>query len=220
MNSERAGRVLWEPFCGGLSMTAELAKAGPLVASDAHPGLIALYEKMRAEPDWLEGFECSEADYQAAKRLPDNDPAKAFIGFGCSFGGKWFGGYARFSAARGGPSTCVSSIRTLARKIEATHAAVFACGSFFEQEPRADMLLYCDPPYAGTTGYSGVRAFNQETFRARCLAWRDAGSIVYISEYENPIGSLVWEREQGSWLGVGVKKSGARVKERLYRLGP
>ncbi len=90
---------------------------------------------------------------------------------------------------------------------------------FFEQEPRAGLLLYCDPPYAGTQGYSGVASFDQEAFRARCLAWAGAGSIVYISEYSSPIGSLVWERASTGTITAG-SGAGKKIVERLYRLAP
>ena len=38
----------------------------------------------------------SEQEYKYIREHKDDDPALAgFVGFGCSFGGKWFGGYAR-----------------------------------------------------------------------------------------------------------------------------
>lgn len=93
VNAERGDRVFWEPFCGGLSVSVKLAAHGPGIVSDANPALIALYQAVR--DGWDPPGHVSEEEYSAAKALPDSDPRKAFIGFGCSFGGKWFGGYAR-----------------------------------------------------------------------------------------------------------------------------
>ncbi len=89
------GQLVWDAFCGGLSMSVALSKKGPVLASDACAPLIALYKAV--QEGWDPPTEVSRQTYMAAKLLPDSDPMKAFCGFGCSFGGKWFGGY-------GGPS--------------------------------------------------------------------------------------------------------------------
>ena len=215
VNSNRGKRLVWEPFCGGLGMTEHLR---PDVASDAHAGLIALYNKLREDPHYLEDFECSETDYAIAKTLPDEHPGKAFIGFGCSFGGKWFGGYARgASSARPGGYAGVAA-RGLLRKLAAAHKTKFEVLSFFDESPAAGLLIYADPPYANTVGYSAVGAFNSPLFYQRCLEWAAAGSVVYISEYDCPVGSLVFEHTGKGSLGAGVQGAKTRT-ERLYQLG-
>lgn len=44
----KPGEWIWEPFCGGLSMTVALSKNGPVWATDANPALIALYQSGKA----------------------------------------------------------------------------------------------------------------------------------------------------------------------------
>ena len=89
-----APKGLWfEAFAGGLSVSVELARYGPGIVMDIHPGLIALYQACML--GYVPPLNVTKEEYHAAKALPDSDPLKAFIGFACSFGGKWFGGYAK-----------------------------------------------------------------------------------------------------------------------------
>lgn len=83
----RPGQLVWDAFCGGLSMSRALLKNGPVLSTDACAPLIHLY--CAVQNGWGPPSEVSEATYRAAKSLPDTDPMKAFCGFACSFGGKF-----------------------------------------------------------------------------------------------------------------------------------
>lgn len=214
VNSARNGLFCWEPFCGALGITEHLK---PDFASDSHAGLIALYNTLRKEPDWLDKFDCTEDAYRIAKSWPDDDPGKAFIGFACSFGGKWFGGFAKPNASH--PRGFADAGRKLLARKLASVTCALETGSFFEVAPTDGYLIYCDPPYHGTTGYAGVPAFDSGAFADRCVEWAAAGSTVFVSEYSFPVGREVWSRESTSTQGAGVQ-GGKRHTERLYRLGP
>jgi DNA adenine methylase len=205
--------LCWEPFCGGLSMSVQLAKYGPGLVSDAHPALIALYQAVRA--GWQPPEVVTEADYQAAKGLPDSDPLKAFVGFGCSFGGKFFGGYARASPSRNYPRHCA---RSLARDIPSLARCQIEHLSFLDQEPTPGFdVIYCDPPYWGTTGYS-TGSFDHTLFWARCVQWAQTGSRVFVSEYTCLYPSIVdevWTKKVLSTVGVYHEKV-----EKLYQVRP
>jgi len=211
----RNGRTFWDPFCGGLSCAVELSKAGPGLVSDAHPALIALY---RAVWDgWDPPSNITEEQYRAAKELPDEDPMKAFAGFGCSFGGKWFGGYGR-SHSGGRPNNLAQITRNvLLRDVTALKDArcTLACMDFLSVEPYdIGTILYLDPPYKGTTKYSGN--FDYEKFRVRVAQWA-CYTDVFVSEYEMP-GTPIMEFTHE--LGVaGGRQADARV-ERLYHYHP
>lgn len=185
IRAEVGGLRCWEPFCGGLSMTVELAKGSDGIASDAHPALMHMYVALRA--GWDPPDHVSEEEYRAARNLPDADPLKAFCGFGCSFGGKWFGGYAR-DPRPGALAYAAASRRRLLAQIPATRHWTFARASFFDQRPCAlDAFIYADPPYANTAGYTGVGAFDSAAFWARCQEWRAQGTRVFVSEFRCPI---------------------------------
>lgn len=189
----------------------------PDLASDIHPGLIALYEKCRTHPNWLDGFECTEELYHAAKELPDDDALKAFIGFGCSFGGNWFRAYGKpHPKVSGGRLQSLVGAERLKRVLQAIPSVEFACMSFFDLPPTNGVLLYLDPPYRGTA-LAGAHVFDFGAFDARVCEWAEAGSICYVSEYEFPRGSLVWERKSHGTAGAGIG-GGKEITERLFRV--
>jgi DNA adenine methylase len=212
----KPGQWVWEPFCGGLSVTVALSKAGPVWATDANPALISLYQAVRN--GWQPPTEVSKEEWQAAKALPDSNPLKAFAGFGCSFGGMWFGSYAanqpiiRANGESAGYLTPAKSTAKLVLK-NAPQAAAFAHVNFLSVEPReTQALLYCDPPYAGTAPYKGVAPFDSAKFCLRVAEW-SRFTDVFVSEYQFPLGVCVWERT--------MKKNCARfanptATERLY----
>jgi DNA adenine methylase len=208
-------KCVWEPFCGGLNMTLELAKRYEFVgASDLHPGPIALGQALK--DGWQPPIEVSREDWYAAKLLPDTDPRKAFIGFGCSFGGKWFGGYAKDDPAHGSyfAGACgafCERLRPLTTRI------AFARLDFMTQTPQPGIpLIYCDPPYAGTTGYE-TGDWDPDAFWARCREWVAQGSRVFVSEYSGQ-GLLVWEgKPRKSSMNKG-ETGAVTVTERLYEV--
>lgn len=202
-------RHVVEPFCGSGSVTVQLVRLGFTVeAYDAHPALVSMLQAVK--DGWLPPVDVSESEYAAAKELPDSDPRKAAIGFGASFGGKYFGGYARGDARRNYASG--ASI-ALAKKAHHFRRVTFVHSNFFGIAPRGDVALYCDPPYAGTTGYV-VGAFDSDAFWARAQEWADAGADVFVSEYSGPVEPVTtFERNAGL-----RKKDGTKAVEKLFHL--
>lgn len=215
VNAERRGRPFWDPFCGGLSVAVQLARGGPGVVSDAQPALIALYRAIRG--GWAPPEHVSEAEYHGARSLPDTDPRKAHAGFGCSFGGKWFGGYARQPTT--GLNFAATAGRSVRRGVASLGGCAIECLDFLAIEPQPlDLVIYCDPPYAGTETYAGAAPFDSARFWARARAWAQFAPV-FASEYACPIPhEIVMETKHE--LGVaGGKQSGART-ERLFRVLP
>lgn len=221
-----ADRV-WEPFCGGLNMTLELAKRYPaVVATDLHPGPIALGLALQA--GWEPPIEVSEADHQGARNLSDWDPLKAFIGFGCSFAGDYFSGFTPEkirpdNSHRSGPSgqLCESPAKAAAafcKRIRPHLARIaFMHMSFLTREPIGGFLIYCDPPYGGTTGYT-TGGFDHDRFWDCCAGHVRAGSRVFVSEYSDPPipARLVWSKERRQMMR---SSGGQAVKtEKLFEI--
>ena len=196
-----------EPFCGALNVTAQLT--GPRIACDASPYLFSLYKAVRE--GWDPPDAVTEEDYKkaSANRDPEN-PLTAFIGYGCSFGGKFFGGYARCHA-RARASYAASARNSLKRKIALCTQATFSHCSYERLTAGAGHFVYCDPPYANTTGYSAVGAFDSNAFWQRAREWGASGALVLVSEYVAPADFMeVWKVETKTAMG-GL----ARV-ERLF----
>lgn len=189
LESRRAGRYFVEPFCGGLNITAGMS--GPRLASDASPYLFSLYKALRE--GWRPPDAVTEEMYAAQNNTRDpSDPLTAFIGYGCSFGGKFFGGYARSARNR---NYCLEASGSLARKLARCAEVQFALCSYERLTPGTS-LVYCDPPYANTTGYSATGEFDSAAFWQRCREWVRAGATVLVSEYAAPADfACVWSIE-------------------------
>lgn len=222
--TRRGDRVVWDAFCGGLSISAELSMRGPTITTDANRALISLYQAVSR--GWDPPETVTEEQYKLGKSLPDTDPMKAFLGFGCSFGGKWFGGFARSKDPKDGRSKrgYASQARNgLIRDVGAIIAAggvIMHC-NFLEIEPDPedadDLVLYLDPPYLDTTGYGATGKFNHPKFYERVRQWA-ALTDVFVSEYKMPFGRPVLEFTHDMSVAGGVTKD-ART-ERLYHYGP
>jgi DNA adenine methylase len=173
----RPGQLVWDAFCGGLSVSRALLKNGPVLSTDACAPLIALYRAV--QNGWQPPTEVSEETWRAARALPDSDPMKAFCGFGCSFGGRYFQGFAR-GAGRNWADECR---RGLLRDVP---GLCFGRLDFLQQTPHSfDGVLYLDPPYEGTKTYAGLPAFNSQVLWDRAREWAEF-CPVFVSEYQGP----------------------------------
>ena len=188
INTFRTDCSVWffEPFIGGANVITKLH--GNRVASDANKDLIRLYRAMQ------EGLvlpkHVSEEEYRRAKEGQCDPRLRAFIGFGCSFAGKWFGGYAK----SGMRNYAVNAARSLEKKRPGLIGIRLFDRPYQDFTPRG-MVIYCDPPYQGTTQYGAVGGFDSSTFWITMSKWC-RNNVVLVSEYNCPINSdTVWEKE-------------------------
>lgn len=207
-----ADRPYLEPFVGGGSVLEQLApkvKPGYCWAGDANAALIHLYEEVAR--GWTPPEHFSKVKWEELKAEQDpTDPMTAFAGFGCSFMAMWFEGY---HASEIGPSA-----RALIRQRPAFQATQFLARPFDHWHP-ARSVVYCDPPYAGTQGYSapGCGGFDHEHFWNTLRGWARSDNAVFVSEYIAPEGAAELVDE---WEVKGRMKSGGRAAERLFRVKP
>lgn len=168
-----------EPFVGGAWVLQGVK--GKRTASDANEALITLYKKL--QDGWLPPEEVDEDTYQKLKKEQDpTNPLTAFVGFGVSFGGKWFGGYARSNVERNYASNARNS---LLKQLPLINSTEFIYSSGYDTFNPVNMLVYCDPPYEGTTKYTGVPDFNSNEFWEKMREWSKCNTVV-ISEYSAP----------------------------------
>lgn len=212
-------RVAVEPFMGGGSVTAELASRFDLVlASDAHPDLVLMWQAVTN--GWTPPQYVSEADY-AALRNARPSALRGFAGFGGSFGGKWFGGY-----ARGGQTAALEPRNhqgESARKVAKLGAAMRAGGSvvvthadYHAAPVIPGSVIYCDPPYAATQGYA-TGAFDSIEFWAWAEVAADVAHV-FVSEYAAPSWwHCIWSAEKRQSVTMPAQGREIRV-ERLFTL--
>lgn len=202
-----------EPFLGAGSVALQVAPLfDRVVAADVVPDLVMLW---RAAVDgWVPPTELTEDDYRQLRHA-EPSALRGFAGFPCSFGGKWFGGYAR--DPRGGRNFAESASRSMVKRGQALRGAEIRLSDYRELTDviGPDSVVYADPPYAGTTAYAAIDGFDSAVFWSEAGRWADAGAAVFVSEYAAPPGWIqVWEgRPQTS---IARNHAGMAVVERLF----
>lgn len=176
-------------FCGSCSVESKITGFDRMILNDKHKYLIALLQGVQNGYELPESI--SEEQYKYIRQHKDEDAVlTGFVGFGCSFGGKWFGGYAKDKAninyALQSKTSLLSDMKTLMN-------AEFVCHDYHDVELPDDCVIYADPPYNNTTGYMHEK-FNSVEF------WQYAREIskshlMFISEQTAPDDFVaIWER--------------------------
>lgn len=169
----KPGQIYIEPFVGAGSVICKMEE--PRLAYDAHPDLILMWRALQR--GWKPPLFVSE-ELHRKLRHARSSALRAFVGFGCSFGGKFFSGYARAKKCkRGFAAECASS---LSKKLLLLKGVEFNRADYRELKP-AGALVYCDPPYAGTTGFRGVAPFDHAAFWQTMRMWSQHNTVI-ISE--------------------------------------
>lgn len=181
----KPNQLYFEPFAGGLSIATKMKS--PMVLNDIHPALIKLYKSIQDNTFIYPQKFLTKHDYELCKsKMNLDNPMTAFIGFGLSYAGKWFGGYDTYYDNRDqvGKTTtmCINSLK----KKFATNVkdAIFENKNYLEFSPK-DMLIYCDPPYKNTTDYDFIGEFDTNEFWDTIRKW-SKDNIVIISEFAAP----------------------------------
>lgn len=200
----KPGQWYVEPFVGGANMIDKVD--GNRIGNDAHPHLIAMWRAV--SEGWFPPENVSEQEYKDAKRILDVSARTAFIGFGCSYSGKWFGGYARGNDVAGNARNyAAESARNILNQAQSLAGVDFRNGSYADLDIPDNSIIYCDPPYAGTTKYS-TDAFDHDAFWLWCDKMHDEGHKVFVSEYNAPDHwECVWQKEVNNTL---VKDTGSK----------
>lgn len=181
-----------EPFMGGCNVTTHLAQIFDLVwAYDKRQDMVLLRQALAK--GWEPPSFVSEDEYKSLKNA-EPSALRGFVGQACSFGGKWWGGYARNNI---GYNYAGASCRAVLRETKLMKNVVFTFGDFLTNVPlRSNVVLYCDPPYADTLGY-GPERFDHERFWLRVRQWVAAGALAFVSEQIAPPDFIaVWKKQK------------------------
>lgn len=178
-----------EPFVGSGAVFAKLApKFTKSTAADAHPDLILMWQALaRVEvfPDWVSREQYAELKKSAPSAL------RGFVGFGSSFRGKWFGGYDDTHWDTYWKRQTKPALRaaweSVSRDAVAFRSATIICADYKDHVVSPGHVVYCDPPYAETLGYSGTDAFNSSLFWDTARRWAKTGALVVVSESHAPV---------------------------------
>lgn len=200
-----------EPFVGGGNMIARVT--GNRIGSDANGFVIDALLSIRDYPNDLpsNNKEFSEKNYNDL-RTNKFHHHKGYAGFALSYGGKWLGGWCRDAAGK--RDYVAEAFRNAQKQSPKLQGVFFFHCGYQDLRIPPQSLIYCDPPYKGTTGYSNK--FDHETFWEWCRTKAKEGHTVFISEYSAPEDfECVWEKEIVSSLTSNTgAKSGI---EKLFK---
>lgn len=206
----------WEPFVGGCGSFDQIAPAfSRAVGSDTHEDLILMWQAVM--DGWNPPTVVTEEEYQEL-RASDPSAVRGFVGFGCSFGGKWFGGYARggYNAdgtPRNHPGESSRNIMRSFERLKGTSTS-FTRLPYGEITPKPGDVVYCDPPYRGTTEYA-AGGFDSVAFWDWATDLSTQGVHVFVSEYVAPKG---WEVVFTKEIYTNVDgRDKFKVQDRLFQ---
>ena len=168
-----------EPFCGGCNSIDKVDSYR--LANDSNHYLIAMFKALQA--GWIPPENVSKEYYNEIKNNKENYSAAlvGFVGFGCSFGARWWHGYA---SNKEGRNYALYAKKNLLKQIKDLELVAFRSGDYRDLLMPANSVIYCDPPYANTTKYKDD--FNHGDFWQWCRDKTRQGHEVFISEYSAP----------------------------------
>lgn len=218
LNVPRLGLVA--DLCAGAGgVTHRLADVSDrVIAVEAHPGLVALHRAVQA--GWVPPEHVSEEEYRALRNGDPADPLVAFVGFGCSFGAKWWGGYARTRSGDAAARNYALNAKRAVMRETRPNVEHMVADALAWEPPAGLQVVYCDPPYEGTTGYSAVPSAAPGAWWRKLQTLARGDVACYLSEYadappEGVEARLVWSAS----THAGLLAKGARI-ERLWRVLP
>ena len=202
-----------EPFVGGGNLFSGVP-AKIKWGNDTAKYAVALLDGL--SKGWKPPEMLSEIEYKEIKANPQPfDPALVgFAAYSCSYAGKFWGGYARGNTNKGEPRNFAKEqVGNLMKQVSGLVGSKFTSISYLDMGIQPKSTVYCDPPYANTTGYSG--RFDHGVFWQWCDELVDKGCKVFVSEYNAPNHwTCVWEKSVTNSL---TKDTGSKVGvERLF----
>ena len=208
------GYITWvEPFVGGGNMIDKVPFKYKRIGSDLNEHTIAAMIGIRDFIDQLP-YEVSKDIYQQVKGSSPH-PINSWIRYECSFGSKLDNGYASNSEGRNYAEKGKNLAVKQSPKIQDVD---FICCNYLELSTLTNSLIYCDPPYQGTTRYK-TGAFNHEEFFDWCRKMKAKGNSVFVSEYNAPEDfELVWQGEIKTNFSSQRKEATHKAVEKLFKV--
>lgn len=199
-----------EPFVGGANMIDKVE--GKRIGADISEPLIKALCLVRDEPNKIprNNTEYTEAMFNKAKQSDLNNPVDCFAMYQYTFGSKFKDVWAKNKRGTDYVKECVKNVLIQNKKLQGVD---FLHSNYMSLEIPTNSLIYCDPPYEGTTKYKDN--FNHKDFWQWCRDKVDEGHVVFVSEYNAPEDfTCIWEQEIKNNLNANDNKRNAI--ERLF----
>lgn len=205
LKDRKPGQLYIEPFVGGGNSFEHVDN--PRVGFDSNYHVVSALKVIRDFPHILpkKAEDISPELYQLIKK-DTTHPLHGYIGFACSFGGKYFGGRIK----GGSRDEVAEQYRSNLKTHERLQGSQLEVGNYIDIAMPLDAIIYCDPPYQGTTGYGNT--FDHDQFWGYCRMWAAQGNKVFISEYQAPNDFVcIWEKEIRTTLNTNNQKATERL---------
>jgi DNA adenine methylase len=175
-----------EPFVGGCNMIEHI-KCNNKIGADNNEYLIALWQDLQS--GWRPPESMTKQMYEDIKNNK-NEYGKSLVavaGFCATYNAKWFGGYAGIVKTKIGTQRNYydEAVRNIIKQSLNLAGIGFICADYTYFGDFEGCLIYCDPPYQGTTQYGSSKGFDYDKF----WDWvreMSKKNIVLISEYNAP----------------------------------
>jgi DNA adenine methylase len=189
LKDRKEGQWFVDCFTGGGNIVDKVD--GNRIANDLNPYLICLLKSL--QDGWVPPSDLTELQYNTLRESGNITPLTAFAGFGCSFGAKFFGGWARGKDSNGNPRNYAAETqRNLLKQAPLLKDVIFYNKNYWELEVPDGQIWYCDKPYENTTSYKDK--FDHKKF----WDWARKKSFnnhLFISEYNAPDDfECLWEK--------------------------
>lgn len=204
-----------EPFAGGMNTICRVD--GPRLASDSHIYLIQMWEALIN--GWVPPAVSRQLYYEVKGRKDAFPPhLVGWVGFNCSYAGKWFDGFAGLTQTKSGLVRDYQdeALRNILSQAKSMHGVVLTCNNYYDLQIPANSIVYCDPPYEGARGYRDK--IDHVFFWDWVRRLSANGHRVFVSEYGAPPDFVcVWSRTKKSSLSANGKTGGSiDSTERLF----
>lgn len=213
----------YEPFVGGANVIDKV-KCEHKVGNDKNKPLIALLEVARDNFDMIpkngdkEWFDRARAIYTGKSDEKMDDYLIGAIGWLAGYSGKGLvGSYANDSGTRHYYTERYNNLKAQAPNLQGIE---FTCAEYQTLEIPNGSLVYCDPPYEGTTGYGYAweRQFNYDEYW-NWVREKSKNSYVICSEEHFPKDFIIIAQQDKRRTVAQTKRQTKIEKLGVYGAG-
>lgn len=202
-----------EPFVGGSNMIEHI-KCKNKYGYDNNEYLIEFWKQIQGGWNPLDSIEMTKEFYNDVKDNKENYPKHivALTGLCATYNAKWFGGYAGIVHTKIDTDRNYynEAVRNVLKQSKLLNGITYEHSDYFGVNANG-AVIYCDPPYEGTTKYKDDF---DHTLYWDWVRGMSKSNIVLCSEYSAPDDfECIWTKELTTTLD---KNSRSKAVEKLF----
>lgn len=190
LKNRKPNQAYVEPFTGGANMIDKVD--GVRIGGELNEYIVAMW--LALLDGWIPRIDYTREEYKFIRQNPDIDKQlTGWMGTSCSYSGKWFGGHLSGVTTKAGERNYqIEAFNNVMEQLPQLLDVCFIPSPYDELFIPDQSIIYCDPPYKGTTGYKDK--FNHDKFYQWCREMANDNQL-FISEYTAPDDFIsVWSK--------------------------